>query len=189
MSSPTCPRDFKCLADEVTESKNRFSNRSGYSPHQRVFGSTWRMPAALTSDDPTDPHLLSTDASSDFERATEIRSCAQQALLKLTSTRVIQSAQEARSRTQPGSPMPLGSTVFIWRSSPLRRSHLSRWVGPGILVMNSPTGNSCWIHLRGTLYKCSREQVRLSTNQESLGAEVVNRILTDSEHDLRLQGQ
>ena len=37
MTYPINESDFKELVDQVTESKNRYSNRSGYSPHQRVF--------------------------------------------------------------------------------------------------------------------------------------------------------
>ena len=39
------------LAMECNAAKNRLSNRSGYSPLQRVFGIGHRLPADLTSDD------------------------------------------------------------------------------------------------------------------------------------------
>ena len=42
----------------VVESRNRYVNRSGFSAHQRVFGSSHRLPGSLMSDDPIDWLLI-----------------------------------------------------------------------------------------------------------------------------------
>ena len=165
MVQPRNEHETRCLVSETTENKNRYANRSGFSPHQRVFGSSWRLPASIASDDHVDPHLLSSNPSEDFQRSMEIRSAAQQAYMKVQASRVIQASQQAKSRTQPGETLPVGTTVFVWRKSPLGRQSLSRWVGPGVLVMNSTTGTTCWISIRGMLLKCSKEQVRKASNE------------------------
>ena len=51
MHSLEWPRCTSTSGNGVTAAKNRLSNRSGYSPLQRVFGIGHRLPADLTSDD------------------------------------------------------------------------------------------------------------------------------------------
>ena len=41
-----------------------------------------------------------------------------------------------------------------------------------VLVAVSPTKTSLWIHMRGSLLKCSGEQVRKATDAEYLGTEL-----------------
>ena len=69
------------LAMECNAAKNRLSNRSGYSPLQRVFGIGHRLPADLTSDDIYGPDpiydLAAADAS--FEESRQIREAAMKA--------------------------------------------------------------------------------------------------------------
>ena len=67
MHSPSSPVALQRLAMECNAAKNRLSNRSGYSPLQRVFGIGHRLPADFTSDDVYAPDpvydLAATDAS------------------------------------------------------------------------------------------------------------------------------
>ena len=42
--------------------------RSGFSAHQRVFGSSLRLPGSLLSDDPMDRQLLTADPYTDFQQ-------------------------------------------------------------------------------------------------------------------------
>ena len=51
LHSPSSSVALQRLAMECNAAKNRMSNRSGYSPLQRVFGIGHRLPADLTSDD------------------------------------------------------------------------------------------------------------------------------------------
>ncbi len=39
---------------EAVDARSRYVNRFGYSAHQRVFGSSLRLPSSLLSDDPVD---------------------------------------------------------------------------------------------------------------------------------------
>ena len=53
------------MVAEVVSAKDRMSNRSGYSPLQRVFGLGHRLPADLTSDDPYVPDVIHDLSASD----------------------------------------------------------------------------------------------------------------------------
>ena len=78
---PSGPDALQRLAMECNAAKNRLSNRSGYSPLQRVFVIGHRLPADLTSDDvyaPDPTHdLAATDTS--FEESRQIREAAMKA--------------------------------------------------------------------------------------------------------------
>ena len=81
LHSPSSPMALQRLAMECNAAKNRLSNRSGYSPLQRVFGIGHRLPADLTSDDIYGPDpiydLAAADAS--FEESRQIREAAMKA--------------------------------------------------------------------------------------------------------------
>ena len=72
LHSPSSSVALQRLAMECNAAKNRLSNRSGYSPLQRVFGIGHRLPADLTSDDMYGPDpiydLAATDASFEESR-------------------------------------------------------------------------------------------------------------------------
>ena len=51
----TTTEELNLLMREVEQAKNRFSNRSGFSPVQRQIGQWPRLPAELTGDDVVDP--------------------------------------------------------------------------------------------------------------------------------------
>ena len=51
LRAPRNEAEINLLASECVSAKNRMSNRSGYSPLQRVFGVTHRLPGDLCSDD------------------------------------------------------------------------------------------------------------------------------------------
>ena len=55
MHSTSSPMALQHLAMQCNAAKNRLSNRSGYSPLQRVFGIGHRLPADMTSDDVNAP--------------------------------------------------------------------------------------------------------------------------------------
>ena len=82
-----------------------------------------------------------------------------------------------------------GQRVYVWRRD-LRGARdrtggpsLFRWVGPGLVALQG--GTTVWVSMRGRLWKCAREQIRESTNHESLGAELLThdhlrQLLTDT---------
>ena len=88
------------VVPERLDAVNRFSNRSGYSPQQRAFGTTARLPACLLSDDPVDRLMCASAAGDAVQRAWEIRSAAQKALFEQNSKDAIERAFKGRSRIQ-----------------------------------------------------------------------------------------
>ena len=53
--------EFEAAMAECCDARNRYCNRSGFSAHQRVFGSSLRLPGSLLSDDPIERQLLTAD--------------------------------------------------------------------------------------------------------------------------------
>ena len=143
---------------ECCDARNRYCNRSGFSAHQRVIGSSLRLPGSLLSDDPIDRQLLTADPYTNFHRANEIRTAAQRGLFKQNSARAVQAAGLARHRSQPREDSNAGDTTMVWRNNNL--TGRKGWTGPGVVVAVSPTRTSFWISMRGCLLKCSSEQVR-----------------------------
>ena len=139
--------DFNLALASALDARNRFTNRSGYSAHQRVFGSSLRLPGCLLSDDPIDRAAVSSDPSTEFERAAEIRKAAQQALFRHSDKSAVQRAALARSRVQPKYHIREGDIVFVWRNSP--RAKIRGWVGPGVAVCINPKQTSVWVSTRG----------------------------------------
>ena len=109
--------EFEDACAECCDARNRYCNRSGYSAHQRVFGSSLRLPGSLLRDDPIDRQLLASDPYTEFARCNSMRSAAQQALFKPNTARSLQAARLARPRTQPRDAVQNGDTVIVWRSN------------------------------------------------------------------------
>ena len=93
--------DFDIALAQAVDARNRYVNRSGFSAHQRVFGSAIRLPGSLMSDDPIDRLALHEDPSTEFKRSSEIRESAQRALFKNSDSVAVHSAAKARSRVPP----------------------------------------------------------------------------------------
>ena len=53
--------EFEAAVAECCDARNRCCNRSGFSAHQRVFGSGLRSPGSLLSDGPIDRQFLTAD--------------------------------------------------------------------------------------------------------------------------------
>ena len=158
--------EFEAAVAECCDARNRYCNRSGFSTHQRVFGSSLRLPGSLPEATiPFDRQFLTADPYTDFHRANEIRTAAQRALFKQNSARAVQAARLARHRSQPREDINAGDTTMVWRNNKLTRR--KGWTGPGVVVAVSPTRTSFWISMRGCLLKCSSEQVRKATDARS----------------------
>ena len=169
--------EFEAAVVECCDARNRYCNRSGFSAHQRVFGSSLRLPGSLLSDDPIDRQLLTADPYTNFHRANEMRTAARPALFKQNSARAVQGAGLARHRSQPRENINAGDTTVVWRNNKL--TGRKGWTGPGVVVAVSTTRTSSWISMRGFLLKCSSEQVRKATEAEWLGAELSKTLATE----------
>ena len=74
--------EFEAAVAECCDARNRYCNQSGFSAHQRVFGSSLRLPGSLLSDDPIDRQLLTEDPYTNFHRTNKMRTAAQRAFFK-----------------------------------------------------------------------------------------------------------
>ena len=175
LHSPSSPAALQRLAMECNAAKNRLSNRSGYSPLQRVFGIGHRLPADLTSDDVYAPDpiydLAATDAG--FEESRQIREAAMKAHAEVSIRDRIKESVRARPRTQ--TILRADDVIMVWKTNP--PSKRGRWVGPGVCI--GTHRGSVWVNMRGSLWKCSQLQCKLATTEESRGLEIQNQLLDD----------
>ena len=179
---PTDDRSFHQLLHECVAAKNRLSNRSGFSPLQRVFGIGHRLPAELCSDDSfardAIDELLHSDPS--MEESRRIREAAAHGVITASYRVRIQEASRARHRIRQD--FRSDDVVMVWKK-PLGNKR-GQWTGPGVVV--AVHHGSVWVNMRGQLWKCSSEQCRTGTTQESRGLEIFNQLLNDMCVDLRL---
>lgn len=159
--------DFVCAVAETAAAHNRYFNRSGYSPYQRAFGSLPRLPGSLLSDDALDKILVHASAGDAVRRSWEIRDAAARAWHRQQDGEAIKRALGTRTRTTDLKEFKQGDLVYVWRNIPGYKG----WTGPGTVIADS--NNTLWISLRGYLVKAAKEQVRVATSEESLGAELV----------------
>ena len=172
--------ELKTLMYEVEASRNRFGNRSGFSPMQRQLGWSLRLPASMLSDDPLDPQLVVQSAGDEVRRMLQLRQVAQEAYIKSQSEVALSKARNSRNRTiQKFLP---GETVYVFRQPRERkRKHAitpeskegrkPAWVGPGVVL--AVDGPNLWISMRGELWKASSEQCRPATSEEQLAKELL----------------
>ena len=160
--------EFDAAVAECCDARNRYCNRSGCSAHQRVFGSSLRLPGSLLSDDPIDRQLLTADPYTKF---IEQMKCEQQ-LNERCSNKIlhVRYKPQGLARLSREKNINAGDTTMVWRNNHL--TGRQGWTGPGVVVAVSPTKTSFWISMRGCLLKFSSEQVRKATDAEWLGAEL-----------------
>ena len=73
-----------------------------------------------------------------------------------------------------------GSWVYIHRRNRIGK----RWVeGPGVVIMVE--GTSAWVIVRGELWKVSLENLRLATNEENKGLELVEQMIPSLKEEIR----
>ena len=172
--------DLKLAIVETVNAHNQYYNRSGFSPRQRVFGSSMRIPASLLSDDVIDRGFLTVPETDEMKRTQEVREAAGKAWMERQDWEAVSRAVKANTRTVDALPLKTGDRVFLWRST----SQFKGWAGPALVVQITDNGRSVWASLRGYLLKASREQVRLANHEENLGAELMRVMAKEFFEDL-----
>ena len=168
---------------QVVSAYNSMFDRHGFTPDQRVFGRSVRMPASLLADDRLNQELLMESAGDAIQRTWDIRSAARQAWLKKDDTAAVQRAKRVQTRSTDVHSYQLhpGQWVYVWRRSDSRHG----WTGPGSLIAQVPGGTSWWINVRGRLWKASAEQIRPASDEEDLGASLMIELHKDLVKQLR----
>ena len=159
--------DLDELLAATTAAKNRWFCSGGYTPVQLVFGEMPRVPGELLSDNPSglqplcdafnDPAGLD-EAGAELRRSMAIRERGRQLALAETSREAFKRA--ARTSSTPVRTWNPGQWVFCFRRGrPNDALHpVSRWVGPGIVVLQSPS--VVYVAMRTRLWRCAPEQLR-----------------------------
>ncbi len=192
---PTSDEELRAVLYECECAKNRFSNRSGFSPVQRQIGQWPRLPGSLMSDEALDPSLQAVQGGDDFERQMELRKIAQEAFVKLASKEAAAKALKARPRIQRT--FRAGEAVYVYRVLRKKKSvqghdsgerghgvgQKASWIGPGcVLAME---GSIVWLNMFGELWRAAVEQVRAATTEEQMGIEVITEEFSEMQERLK----
>ena len=161
--------ELPLVISETVSSRNRYMDRHGFSPMQRVFGKSLRLPSSLMATDSLDRELVEAAAPDAIRRSWEIREAATKSRLQRQDLGAVRRALKARSRTADLKDLAPGTWVYVFRDSPSYHG----WVGPGVLLMADLSDRSAWVSMRGRLWRAAREQLRPATPEEELGAELV----------------
>ncbi|CAE7350344.1 RE1 [Symbiodinium sp. CCMP2592] len=164
------PSDFaetEMLIYEVSWAIQTLTNRSGYSPAQRVFG---RQPqVALDTLADGGEFNLSPTADSAWQRAHELRTAARKALIEIDAKSRVARAKLARPRQEINRlKFEEGEPVLIWK---LGRRGSTAKVGPCWVVLQN--GHTVWVTRRGELWKCNVAQVFKMGNADRAGLEAI----------------
>ncbi|CAJ1416610.1 unnamed protein product [Effrenium voratum] len=176
----TTEAEFSQCVWETQIARNRYMNKSGFSPFQRVFGYTPRLPASLASDDVLNPMLVQESATESMKRAWQIRDAAAAAWMKQRDSEMIRNSVRKKTRNADQKPLEVGDWVYVWRDTEKYKG----WSGPGVIIAENANGKSLWISLRNHLIKASREQVRNATSEEHLGAELIRELSKEMVDDI-----
>lgn len=175
--------ELRQLMGEVEQAKNRFSNRSGFSPVQRQIGQWPRTPSQILSDDALDPALLHGVRTDEIEQLHEMRRVAQKAFVEHNATNILR--RTLKSKGRGNHEFQAGDYVFVYRVPKARKrrqggaevyevaTNRATWVGPGTIIVED--GASLWVSMLGELWRVAKEQCRPATNTEKEGIEAVNR--------------
>ncbi|CAE7354719.1 unnamed protein product [Symbiodinium microadriaticum] len=175
--------ELDVVVAHVVSAYNSMYDRHGFTPDQRVFGRSVRMPASLLADDRLNQELLMESAGDAVQRSWDIRSAARQAWLKKDDAEAVRRARRVQTRSTDVHSYTLqpGQWVYVWR----RSEHRHGWTGPGALIAQVPGGTSWWINVRGRLWKASAEQIRPAADEEDLGASLMIELHRDLTKQLK----
>ena len=165
--------EFALAVSETQIARNRYMNRAGFSPFQRVFGTTPRLPASMFSG-----WLLGSRFGAFpvvVMKFDELGRFEMQQLQLGWNPKIPKRCDELwglQPEQQTWRSLNLVMLFYVWRNVP----DCHGWTGPGVVVAASENGRSLWVSKRGYLIKASREQTRAATSEESLGAELVQEL-------------
>ena len=171
--------DVDELLASVVAAKNRWFNSGGYTPVQLVFGELPRIPGDLLSQDSLGQQVISDgfhdpsglgEMGAEFRKSAAIRERGRQLALAETSREAIRRAVATSST--PSRTWSPGQWVYCFRRGKIGDNlhPTSRWVGPGIVVLQSKS--VVFVAMRSRLWRCSPEQLRSAFPSEVLGRQL-----------------
>ena len=178
--------EWKSCVHAVEFAKNRLFNKSGFSPAQRQLGSNVRLPGSLTGEDVFDSSLVRDAGGEEVQRRLQMKEVAMEAFIKHSTEEGIRRASRARPRVTMR--VQAGDKVFVFRK-PIQRKRGNQtetrkavWCGPGVVVLEE--GANAWVSMRGEMWKCAKEQIRLATPEEAGAADLLEDELQELREDL-----
>jgi hypothetical protein len=184
MLPPRNDEEVKIMIFETSWAKQTMSNRSGYSPAQRVFGKTPNSAWELGSDSLYE-YGRSDDES--MNRAAAIREAARSSMVKADCQRKKQVATRARPRQARRKDFTPGELVKVWRKRVVKKKKANGYVGPCVVVQSN--GQTVWVSRRSELWKCNEAQVRRIANRDRIGIESVANILLRAKERLKYDAE
>ena len=101
LETSASPAELKTALAEVVAARNRFMDRFGFSPMQRVFGKNLRLPASLLSTDALDRELVELSANEQIQRIWSIRDAAMTQWLRRQDRSAIRRSVHSRTGQEP----------------------------------------------------------------------------------------
>ena len=182
---PRTAEEVEMLVFECSWALQTMSNRSGYSPAQRVFGRNPQLQLDLTGDGGT--YDLAPTVDEAMERSAEMRRAARQALVDFDAKLHVSRAANARPRqalTGPDHQFTEGEPVQVYRKDKAGHYNL---VGPCVVVVQQ--GSTVWVSRRGELWRCHQGQVFKMTNIDKQGLETIPKALLRAKERLRFDSE
>eukprot|EP00971_Amphidinium_carterae_P280152 5561133-Amphidinium_carterae.1 len=162
---------------------NRFTDRSGFTPFQRVIGVLPRAAVDLLADHDPPAEIASVSGQgTDFHRAQEVRTAALKAFVS-HSVRLRVRRAEA-THTKPQDNFAVGEVVYILRKGAYNKYYR---LGPGKIC--AVQGNSVWVAAHGEIYKVAAMALRRADPEEVKAVQEMHESLGDMTMDVRRHRQ
>ena len=179
LQQPQSISEVEDMIHEVSWALQTMTNRSGYSPAQRVFGRQPTIAMELIND--AGQYEVPQTMDQAWRRSEEIRQAAKKALVEVDGRERLQRAIRARPRrAREEKVFAEGDPVYVWRQG--RRGSTAK-VGPCFVVLRK--GDTIWVTRRGELWKCNKTQVFSMGNLEKQGLEAIPAELLKAKERLR----
>ena len=183
LRQPTDVNEVQNMVHEVSWALQTMTNRSGYSPAQRVFGKQPSLAMDHLSDAGQYEFPQTSDAS--WKKSEEIRQAARKAMMEVDAKERLQRAARARPRrAREDLHFVEGDPVYVWRQG--KRGSQAK-VGPCFVVLQK--GDTVWVTRRGELWKCNKTQIFPMGNMEKQGLEAIPIDLLRAKEKIRFNSE
>ena len=180
---PSDVNEVQDMIHEVSWALQTMTNRSGYSPAQRVLGKQPSLQMELLND--VGEYQFPQTMDSSWKKSEEIRAAARKALMEVDCKERLQRAVRARPRrAREDLHFVEGDPVYVWRQG--KRGAQAK-VGPCFVVLQK--GETVWVTRRGELWKCNKAQVFHMGNLERQGLEAIPAELLKAKEKIRFQSE
>eukprot|EP00971_Amphidinium_carterae_P017683 348389-Amphidinium_carterae.2 len=135
---PQSDEEWLSVVASAVTARNASHNEKGFSPIQRVLGTTPRIAGELCMDGW--PDAVYEGPLQAMRRSADIRHTANRAYLEQQHRARLRTALRTRHR-KPDVPLLLGMRVWVWRKP--QRGRLQGWYGPGLILVKTTSGHPC----------------------------------------------